>query len=72
MIPSEDTTALEKNKGTLTKSEDTIEFDMKGTRRKRDNQLEASPCSFIHILSNFIFIVSISSLSYPNFMIKSG
>ena len=39
-IPSEDTTALEKNKGTLTKSEDTIEFDMKGTRRNRDNQLE--------------------------------
>ena len=44
---------LEKNKGTLTKSEDTIEFDMKGTRRKRDNQLEASPCPFIHILYEF-------------------
>ena len=40
MITTEDTTALEKNKGTLTKSEDTIEFDMKGTKRKRDNQLE--------------------------------
>ena len=39
-IPSKNTTALEKNKGTLTKSEDTIEFDMKGTRRNRDNQLE--------------------------------